>query len=734
MPAIARRPTLAFAFVFSILALSPAAQAASASTAASIHPTALDAVGWRLVGPFRAGWGTAVAGIPEQPDTFYFGAAGGGVWKTIDAGRTWHPIFEHGRRPRSARSRSRRSNPKVLYVGTGQVDSALRHRLRRRRVSSGDGGKTLARRRPRPTTRHIGAILVDPRDPDIVLVARARPRVRTQSRARRLPHRATAARPGSKTLFVERRHRRRRPRRRSRQNPRPSSPSLWQVRTTAWLSLFHARSYGPGSGLYKSTDGGETWKRLAGNGWPPASSAASASPSPHRRAWARASTPRSTPEKPTAACIARTTAARTGSASTTTASCVSDGTSRGCTVDPNDPDTVYAMGQLDPALDRRRQDVRRSFKGAPGGDDYHYLWINPDASGAHDHRRATRARWSRVNGGASWSSWYNQPTGQFYHLATDNRFPYWIYTGQQDSGTVAHRQPQRLRRDHLPRLASGRRRRARLRHARSARSGHRLRPRPRRHACRAGTRAPARCRTSRRGRSSSYGARPTTASTATPGSRRSRCRRSAASALPGRAGAVPLARPGRDWSGSAPTSPGAMPAREGLRRRRPCAGRARACGYGVIFTHRPVAARQRRDLGRHRRRPGPAHPRWRQALAERHAAGRAAVRQDRHASTPRRWTRAPPTPRSTTTGDDFRPHGLAHARLRQDAGRRSRAACPTASFVGAVRADTGKARPALRRHRSRACSCRSTTATTGSRCSATCPARRHATCSCTATI
>ena len=101
----------------------------------------------------------------------------------------------------------------------------------------------------------------------------------------------------------------------------------------------------------------------------------------------------------------------------------------------------------------------------------------------------------------SWSSWYNQPTGQFYHLATDDRFPYWIYSGQQDSGTVGDRQPQRLRRDHLPRLASGRRRRARLRHPRPRRSRHRLRHRPRRPAVALGRAAPGRCRTSRPGRS-----------------------------------------------------------------------------------------------------------------------------------------------------------------------------------------------------------------------------------------
>jgi len=94
MPAIARRPLLAFAFALSLAHLSPAAFAAA--TTASIPAQALDAVGWRLVGPHRAGWGTAVTGIPDQPDTFLFGAAGGGVWKTLDAGRTWQPVFDDG--------------------------------------------------------------------------------------------------------------------------------------------------------------------------------------------------------------------------------------------------------------------------------------------------------------------------------------------------------------------------------------------------------------------------------------------------------------------------------------------------------------------------------------------------------------------------------------------------------------------------------------------------------------
>src|SRR6478672_3759213 len=165
MPVIARRPVLAFAFACVLAQIAPAAVAAPASPALPSH--ALDAVGWRLVGPHRAGWGTAVTGIPDQPDTFYFGAAGGGVWKTLDAGRTWQPIFDDGPASIGAIAIAP-SDPKVIYVGTGQVTTRYDIAAGEGVFKSSDGGNSWHSVGLKDT-KHIGSIWIDPRDANHVL-------------------------------------------------------------------------------------------------------------------------------------------------------------------------------------------------------------------------------------------------------------------------------------------------------------------------------------------------------------------------------------------------------------------------------------------------------------------------------------------------------------------------------------------------------------------------------------
>ena len=242
---------------------------------------------------------------------------------------------------------------------------------------------------------------------------------------------------------------------------------LWAARQGPWEN---GAWQGTGSGLFKSTDGGTTWKPLT-KGLPTAGRGAG--PHRHRRVAQRSrsgSTPWSMP-RGWAASTAPTTPARPGSASTATARLWGRGSDFAeVKVDPKNKDVVY-VANTSPATDPT--DGGKTFtciKGAPGGDDYHTVWINPGRPAASSCSPADQGAIVTVNGGETWSSWYNQPTAQFYHVITDNQFPYWVYGGQQESGSAGVRQPRQRRADHLPRLAPRRRRGVRLRRPRSART------------------------------------------------------------------------------------------------------------------------------------------------------------------------------------------------------------------------------------------------------------------------
>ena len=398
-----------------------------AMPANAISADALGAVSWRLIGPHRAGWGTAVAGIAEQPDTFYFGAAGGGVWKTDDAGRTWQPIFDKGPASIGAIAIAP-SDPKVLYVGTGQVTTRYDVAAGEGVFKSSDGGETWASL-GLEKTGHVGAVWVDPKNPRHVLVA-ALGHVFGPNEERGVYRSEDGGAHWTRTLFVS-------------ANtgavdivadPQDANvvfASVWQVRFRPWMSYF-VPDYGPESGIFKSTDGGVHWTRLSGGGWPTGE-------------------------------LGRIGLAATRVGNATRVYAVVDAEKNGglyrsddagghwqrvnddgelvngyfarLTVMPGDPDTVFAMGRSIHRCDQGGTHCT-IVKGSPGGDDYHDLWINP----AHPQRMITGSDQGTVvsvDGGATWSSWYNQPTGQLYHLATDNRSPYWIYAGQQDNGTVA---------------------------------------------------------------------------------------------------------------------------------------------------------------------------------------------------------------------------------------------------------------------------------------------------------
>ena len=452
MTATVRRPQAPRAAGFSVLALvsilpgapllaaaSPA-QAQGVAAAAQVPfpqggaeqegPVPLSAYSelkWRLVGPFRGGWATMAAGVPGSPDTFYFSGAGSGVWKTTDAGRTWVSVGD-SLPPAIGAIAVAPSAPDTIYVGTGQAtpryDAGSGHGV----FKSTDGGKTW-RSLGLAATHNIGRIWVDPRNSNVVVVAALghlfgpnpqRGIYRSTDGGKTWVHvLAINDATGAVDLAAD-----------------PANPNLlyaaaWQVRDYPWLDYFEPLS-GAGSGIYRSTNGGATWTRLGGHGWPQGPLG--------RIGLAVTHTPQGTRIYATVASKTEGGVWRSDDGGNHWRRVNADQNTFGnwyfsrLTVDPRNPNIVYSAGQSI----RRSTDGGRTWtiiKGAPGGDDYHFLWINPQHP---DHwiTASDQGAVVTVDDGRTWSSWYNQPTGQFYHLAADNRFPYWIYSGQQDSGSV----------------------------------------------------------------------------------------------------------------------------------------------------------------------------------------------------------------------------------------------------------------------------------------------------------
>ena len=401
---------------------------AGTSAAQAVDPALLQDLRWRLIGPFRGGRVLAVTGVPGQPGHFYFGSVNGGVWETNDAGRTWQPIFDGQPIGSIGALAVAPSDPRVLYVGTGEADMRSDIAQGDGMYKSVDGGKSWTSIGLRDS-QQIGQVLVDPKNPDRVFVAALghpygpnpeRGVFRSTDGGRswqKLLPKDDAGNVGAIDLAFEP------------GNPAVLYASLWATRRTPWE--VYPPSNGPGSGLYKSSDGGETWVPLAGHGLPakPGRIGLAVAPSQPRRVYAMV-------DAAEGGGLYRSDDA---GATWTPAS----GDPRiwgrgwyfgGITVEPKEPDVVYACNT---AL-YRSGDGGKTFvpvKGAPGGDDYHVLWIDPQ----EPQRRmlgVDQGAVVSVDGGATWSSWFNQPTGQFYHVITDNRFPYWVYGSQQDSGAA----------------------------------------------------------------------------------------------------------------------------------------------------------------------------------------------------------------------------------------------------------------------------------------------------------
>ncbi len=397
--------------------------------APGIDPTMYSSLQYRLIGPFRGGRTVGAGGIPDQPNVFYVGVNNGGVWKTTDAGRTWNPIFDAESTGSIGTITLAPSDPNIIYVGSGEG-------LRRPDLSTGNGiyksidaGKTWRHLGLRDG-QQIASIIVDPHDPNRVFAAvLGHP---YGPNAERGIFRSTdGGENWTKVLYKD-------------ENtggidlsfdpinPQIVYASMWASRRPPWTV---GNPYnGTGSGLFKSTDGGNSWNQLT-NGLPTSAQGLgrigfTVAPGNHNRMYALVDA------KPDAGGLFRSDDA---GASWTRVNHEERIWGRGndfawVRADPRNADEIYICN----TSTYRSVDAGKSFttiKGAPGGDDYHAIWINP----LHPEillLAVDQGATISVNGGQTWSSWYNQPTAAFYHVATDNRFPYWVYGGQQESGSA----------------------------------------------------------------------------------------------------------------------------------------------------------------------------------------------------------------------------------------------------------------------------------------------------------
>ena len=391
-------------------------------------PTLYEGMRWRMIGPFRGGRTVAATGIPGKPSVFYMAPNNGGVWKTTDFGRTWTPIFDDQPTGSIGALAVAPSNPDIIYVGSGEG-------LRRPDLSTGDGiykstdgGQTWKHLGLRDGLQ-IGAILVDPHEPNRVFVGvLGHPYGPNAERGvfrsldgglnwQKVLYKDDNT--GAIDLAFDP------------GNPQTIYAHMWASRRPPWTT---GGSYnGPGSGLYKSTDSGTTWRQLT-RGLPTWSEGLGRigigiAPGDPHRIYALVDSPK------LGGLYRSDDAGESWERVNTEQRIWGRGDDFACVrVHPKNKDIVFVANTSTYRSTNAGKDFT-AIKGAPGGDDYHTIWINPenpDIILLGTDQGATLS----VNGGETWSSWYNQPTAQFYHVITDNQFPYWVYGGQQESGSV----------------------------------------------------------------------------------------------------------------------------------------------------------------------------------------------------------------------------------------------------------------------------------------------------------
>src|SRR6266853_371824 len=401
----------------------PAAQPQAAPSPGQIDEKLFGAMRWRQVGPFRGGRVLAVTGVPGEPNVFYFGAAAGGVWKSTDAGANWQPLFDKQPIASIGAIAVAPSDHNIIYVGSGEACIRGNISYGNGVYKSMDAGKTW-KNVGLKDSRHIGAVIVDPKNPNVAFVA-ALGHAYGPNEERGVFRTTDGGANWQKILYKD--------------NktgaidvvfdPNNASTlfaSLWEVSRTPW-SL---SSGGPGSGLYKSTDGGTTWTRQEGHGLPSGIMGRigiSVSGADSNKIYAMVES------KEGGLC-------RYDDGGENWIRMNEDGRLRQRAwyfshifADPKSADTVYVLntGMF------RSTDGGRTFGllPAPHGD-HHGLWIDPENPERLINGNDGGATVS-IDGGRTWSTQYNQPTAQFYHVITDNRWPYYIYGAQQDNSTVA---------------------------------------------------------------------------------------------------------------------------------------------------------------------------------------------------------------------------------------------------------------------------------------------------------
>ena len=387
---------------------------------------------WRMVGPFRGGRTRAAAGVPSQPNVFYMAQVNGGVWKSDDYGRIWNPIFDRESSQSIGAIAVAPSDPNIVYVASGEglhrPDLSVGNGI----YKSTDAGKTWTHLDGLRDGQQIPALVVDPRDANRLFAA-VLGHPYGPSEERGIYRSSDGGQNWQKVISKD-------------ENTGgsdveldPSNPdvvyaSTWEVREGPWEDGNEFN--GPGGGLFKSTDGGATWHQLK-KGLPDDLSQIyiAIAPSDPKRLYATLAT-----------ASGKLAVYRSDDAGESWAQITDDPRPSGRIgggdlpiprVDPKNPDVVYVAS----TVCMKSTDGGKTwfgFRGAPGGDDYQNLWINPN-NGNIILLVSDQGAIITVNGGTSWSSWYNQPTAQLYHVIADNSFPYRVCAGQQESGSVCIR-------------------------------------------------------------------------------------------------------------------------------------------------------------------------------------------------------------------------------------------------------------------------------------------------------
>jgi photosystem II stability/assembly factor-like uncharacterized protein len=401
--------------------------AAGVASAQRFDVDRTNALQWRNIGPYRGGRTVGIDCVISQPNIWYIGVNNGGVWKTTDYGHTWNSVFDDQPTGSVGCLGIAQSRPDTVYVGSGEG-------LHRPDLSVGDGiykttngGKTW-QNMGLQDGQQVSGISVDPKNPDRVFVAvMGHPYGPNETRG--IYRTLDGGKKWDRVLFKDV-HTGAAAVAIDQVNPRIIYADLWASSEAPWEN---GGWQGKNSGIFKSIDGGATWKQLT-KGLPTGEQGLgrigfTLCKSNPKRLYATADAPK-------VGGIFRSDDAGESWVLTNNEPRV---WGRGSDfaevrVDPSNPDVVYAAN----TSTYRSTDKGVTFeciKGSPGGDDYHTIFVHPtqpNIIGLASDQGATIS----VNHGETWSSWYNQPTAQFYHVSTDNQFPYWVYGGQQESGSA----------------------------------------------------------------------------------------------------------------------------------------------------------------------------------------------------------------------------------------------------------------------------------------------------------